>query len=183
MPFCIYTAQCPIPDVLSAQLLSLMREAFPAEERRMDEEYRRLFKHQNVQILCAREEERLNGFLLFWVLEHFVFVENFAVLPAARGLGLGSAMLQQLKSHYDLPLILEVEPPEDELTRRRVAFYQRNGYHLNGYEYYLPCLHESIPRSIQLKIMSAPEPLSDECCKKVIEALYSTVYQGKPVRK
>ena len=76
-----------------------------------------------------------------------------------------------------------MEPPEDELTRRRVAFYERNGYHLNDREYYLPCLSDEIQRSVQLNIMSAPEPLSEQACREAIEVLYHTVYEGKPIRK
>lgn len=183
MEFVIYTSARPIPEEAAVQLLSLMREAFPPAERRTDEEFRSLFSHPRVQVLCAQESGRLHGFLLVWVLDEFVFVENFAVQPAFRSLGLGSGMLRQLRAHFHLPVILEVEPPEDELTLRRVAFYERNSFHLNGCEYYLPCLHEAIERSVQLMIMSSPAPLSDGDCQAAIKELYSTVYQGKPVRK
>ena len=183
MNFVTYSSAQPIPEEAAAQLLSLMREAFPPAERRTDEEFRQLFSHPQVQILCAREGEQLHGFLFLWVLHDFVFVENFAVRPASRNLGLGSGMLRQLKERFPLPVILEVEPPEDELTRRRVAFYQRNGFHLNACEYYLPCLHEEIERSVPLKIMSAPAPLPEEVCLQAIDVLYRTVYEEKPLRK
>lgn len=183
MKFVVYSAAQPIPESTAAQLLSLMHEAFPPSERRSDEEFLRLFHHPNVQILCSQEQERLNGFLLFWVLDGFVFAENFAVRPTSRGLGLGTEMLRALRGRFGLPVILEVEPPEDELTRRRVAFYERNGYHLNDCEYYLPCLSDEIQRSVQLNIMSAPEPLSEQACREAIEVLYHTVYEGKPIRK
>ena len=183
MDFVVYNSARPIPEEAAAQLLSLMREAFPPAERRTDEEFRQLFSHPQVQILCAQEGEQLLGFLLLWVLNDFVFVENFAVQPASRNLGLGSGLLGHLKERFHLPVILEVEPPEDELKRRRVAFYKRNGFHLNGFEYFLPCLHEHIQKSIQLNIMSAPEALPEERAQAVIKELYNTVYQGKPVRK
>ena len=183
MNFVVYNSARPIPEEAAAQLLCLMQEAFPPAERRTDEEFRQLFSHPQVQILCAREGEQLHGFLFLWVLRDFVFVENFAIQPASRNLGLGSAMLSHLKEQFHLPVILEVEPPEDELTRRRVAFYERNGFCLNTCEYYLPCLHKAIDRSVQLNIMSSPEPLPENSCQAVIEELYGTVYQGKPVRK
>jgi len=53
-----------------------------------------------VQILCSQEQERLNGFLLFWVLDGFVFAENFAVRPTSRGLGLGTEMLRALRGRF-----------------------------------------------------------------------------------
>lgn len=183
MEFMIYTSARPIDEEMAAQLLSLMRDSFPPSERRTDEEFRVLFSHPQVQILCAREDGQLQGFLLLWVLNDFVFVENFAVQPASRGLGLGSKMLAQLTDNFSLPVILEVEPPEDELTCRRVGFYQRNGFCMNECEYFLPCLHKSIQKSIQLKIMSTPQPLSDTACRAAIEVLYHTVYEGKPIRK
>jgi len=36
---------------------------------------------------------------------------------------------------------------------------------------------------VQLNIMSAPEPLSEQACREAIEVLYHTVYEGKPIRK
>jgi len=183
MRFVFYSAAQPMPEAMAAQLLSLMREAFPPAERRTEDEFRQLFTHPNVQILCARQDERLQGFLLLWVLDGFVFVENFAVQSDLRGQGLGSDLLRVLTGHFGLPVILEVEPPEDDLTRRRVAFYERNGYHLNACEYYLPCLSDEIERSVQLQIMSAPEPLSEAACRAAIDVLYRSVYEGKPIRK
>ena len=37
-------------------------------------------------------------------------------------------MLQELVKQYQKPICLEVELPEDELTRRRIGFYERNGF-------------------------------------------------------
>ena len=182
MEFVVYSAARPIPEDMAAQLLCLMKDAFPPAERRTEEEFRQLFSHPQVQVLCAREETKLHGFMFLWVLDDFVFVENFAVLPSSRNLGLGSSLLEQLRELYRLPVILEVEPPEDELTRRRVGFYQRNGFFLNDANYLLPCLHEEILHSVPLMIMSAPKALTDAACQQAIAQLYSTVYEGKPIR-
>ncbi|MEI3082447.1 MAG: hypothetical protein V8S85_00215 [Oscillospiraceae bacterium] len=46
--------------------------------------------------------------------------------PSLRGHGTGSTILRQLLTQ-EKPLILEIEPPEDELTCRRKHFYERNG--------------------------------------------------------
>ncbi len=174
-----FSAKDPISDALFAEFLDLMHEAFPISERRTDEEFSSLRTHPNVQLLCTLDGEHLRGAMLLWRMDEFVFVENFATHPAARNQGLGSAMLNRIEP----PCVLEVEPPEDELTRRRVGFYRRNGFVLNEYEYYLPCLNEETERSPQLFLMSRPEALTPERFEAAKNTLYSTVYKGKPIKK
>lgn len=67
-----------------------------------------------------------------------IHVLYLAILPDYRSLGLGSVLMQQLKKLTKDGIIFEVEDPEaarnedDLITRnRRIAFYKRNGFHLN----------------------------------------------------
>ena len=55
-----------------------------------------------------------------------------------RGRGYGSEALAMLIARTEQPLILEAEPPTDELTRRRIGFYERSGFTLYDYPYVQP---------------------------------------------
>ena len=73
---------------------------------------------------------------------------------------------------------MEVEPIEDQLTKRRVEFYNRLGFKLNDYEYKQPPLQEG-NEYLKLEIMSYPEKISKEefleFQDKVINNVYSII--------
>ena len=52
----------------------------------------------------------------------FVYVEYLAVDPDIRGGGIGARILSQLRDGVRKPVVLEVEPPFNELAKRRIQF-------------------------------------------------------------
>ena len=57
--------------------------------------------------------------------------EHFAVDPDERGGGYGGKALRLLCEELQTPVVLEVELPFDEMSRRRIGFYQRSGFTLS----------------------------------------------------
>ena len=84
--------------------------------------------------LGAVEDDRLLADVFVWQTEDFVYLEHFAVQPSLRGQGTGSRILRELLQG-EKPFILEIEPPEDALTCRRKAFYERNGLQAQPYDH------------------------------------------------
>ena len=84
-------------------------------------------------------------------------------------------MLQELKQFTGNRLCLEVEPPEDELTRRRIAFYERNGFIYHDFAYMQPALSKG-QNTIPLKIMTTGDKLDKTAFEEIKELLYSQVY-------
>jgi ribosomal protein S18 acetylase RimI-like enzyme len=78
------------------------------------------------------------GLLTTWTFDSFTYIEHFALSPEVRGRGYGSEALAMLIARTEQPLILEAEPPTDELTRRRIGFYERSGFTLYDYPYVQP---------------------------------------------
>ena len=68
-----------------------------------------------------------------------------------------------------------VEPPEGELTRRRIAFYERNGFCLNPYPYAQPSIAEG-RAPVPLMIMTYGHQISEEEFIKTRDLLYKEVY-------
>lgn len=65
-----------------------------------------------------------------WELNGFRYVEHLATSPAIRNKGYGKLIMEALKKKFSGIIILEVERPEDEISKRRIEFYKRCGFSL-----------------------------------------------------
>ena len=156
----------------------LLEYSFPPTERRTKEDQRALFDTEASYRVYGIPNEQgagINGLLAVWELDEIIFLEHFAVDPALRGQGLGSRMLQELVHMTNKPVCLEVEPPETEIARRRIAFYQRNGFFLNEYPYVQPALANGQP-PIPLLLMTHGRALTAAEFTKIRDLLYREVY-------
>ena len=73
-------------------------------------------------------------------------------------------------------LVLEVEEPIDDLTKRRVAFYQRNQYVLNPYHFVQPPLRKNAPK-VELMYMSYPDSINVYAFDQIKKQIFRIVYQ------
>ena len=96
-------------------------------------------------------------------------------LLGVRNSGIGGKMLEELARQKAGKVVLEVELPEDSLKKRRIGFYERHGFTFNEYPYIQPPMGED-RHEIPLRIMSAPEPLSEDEFQSVRTELYESVY-------
>ena len=159
---------------------NIMVDSFPPEERRNQDGMDKAMQDPLFHLLYRRDDKgQPAAFLTYWNLDNFRFVEHFAVSSSLRGQGIGAAILQEFLKQDPAPVILEVEPPQNEWSRRRIGFYQRLGFLLNNYPYFQPSLQPGMP-SIPLQIMSAPAALSPTSFEQVREELYSKVYRRRP---
>jgi GNAT superfamily N-acetyltransferase len=137
----------------------LYQRSFPKEERRDLDEHEKVMQHRDYRFDVILEEDRLLGIMLFWETENFIFLEHFATLEDVRGNGIGSKALELFKASGKT-VILEIEPPTDTLTRRRLGFYQRNGMILNPH-HHIQAKYRVNDVDLELKIMSYPKELSE----------------------
>ena len=129
----------------------------------------------NSQGLKANSQKLL-GLLTTWHFETFVYIEHFAIAPALRSQGYGTEALKTFISKQEKPIILEAEPPTDDITRRRIGFYQRNGLTMYDFPYIQPAYTpESKP--VELRLMGTLNtnvtPLT-----LISSTLYRTVYKS-----
>ena len=154
----------------------IMEQSFPKEEYRTFDGQRALTERANYRLYGEMDPTgQLRGFMAVWEVEGYCFLEHFAVSPTERNCGLGAAMLRELKALYHEPICLEVELPESELTRRRVAFYERNGFYLNPYPYEQPSLGEG-RAPVPLQLMTTGSTLTREAFGTLKRILYTEVY-------
>lgn len=122
----------------------LYQNAFPEMERRTLPQQLKLFENQP-SYFCDQYyvDDQFIGFIAFWKMGSFVFIEHMAVSDELRSQGHGSNMLAELHQRMMLPIILEVEKPEEgDGAKRRIHFYIKNGFVENDQEYVQPAYDE-----------------------------------------
>ena len=137
---------------LYAWAMELLALSFPATERRDDGLQRQVLQHKDYRLCAIVQNGEPVGVVGYWETAEFIYFENFCVRPDKRNRGIGSATLQLLTNNGKR-FILEIEPPVDELTCRRKAFYERNGMVANVYDHIQPHYRATDP-DLHLVVMS-----------------------------
>ncbi len=173
-------------------IYQLMEKSFPPDEYRPYAESRALLEHPAYAVSVSYEDRLsrtpgldreqtgcprplIAGFIASWSLPVFSFIEHFAVDPAMRNNGFGSRLLQTWSAACEAGICLEVEPPETEKAKRRIAFYERNGFHLNLYPYVQPPISAG-KKPIPLLLMTRGKALSADEFERARNTLYREVY-------
>lgn len=155
----------------------LFQKSFPISELRPYEKMIYLFDKGLFHVYGEYQQDKLVGALLIWEFDDFVYLENFAVDQTLRGQGIGSILLNEMKLLFPTKLhILEVETPQDELTKRRVGFYERNDYILNPFHYIQPTFRLA-DEGVELMLMSYPNPINVYTFDQIKKQIFRAVYQ------
>lgn len=125
---------------LWSKVWNLYEDSFPAHERRSREAQLKAFDDPDAYGRIVMDEDgELAAILFYWLYESNVYVEFLAVDPRMRGRNIGTAVVEKILAlHPGCTVILEIEPPEDEITLRRLHFYERLGFVANDYHYVHP---------------------------------------------
>ncbi len=157
-------------------IFALMETAFPKEEYRSYEEQKKLLKNPYYYITAKlNEKDKLIGFICSWQTPNFSFIEHFVIRKSERGKGIGSVMLKEFINSVNSPVILEVEFPKDELSFRRIGFYERSGFIKNDFEYYQMPLREGA-NPIKMYLMSYPRALDKKEFEEIKKCIYNKIY-------
>lgn len=138
----------------------LYQNSFPVYEQRLKIDQIDVLSDGQYHFELVTSDDEFLGILLTWKTTDFVYIEHLAIVPEKRGYNIGSYVLDSLKQAPEKPVILEIDPPKDQISIKRKAFYEKAGFiesllthrhppYQNGWE-----AHE-------LKIMSYPQ-ISDE---------------------
>ena len=138
----------------------LYQSSFPVEERRDDQEQQRVLHKADYHFDLIMDGDAFIGVTLYWETDDFVFLEHFTTLPELRGNGYGKMALDLLKQKNKV-ILLEIEPPVDDLTQRRYHFYQRNGFVMNPY-YHIQAKYHLGDEDLELKVLSYPRVLEKD---------------------
>ena len=143
---------------LFERAFELYESAFPVEERRDDQEQQRVIKKADYHFDLIMVDDTFVGVMLYWETDGFVFLEHFTTIPELRGRGYGKSALELLKAK-DKIILLEIEPPIDDITQRRYNFYKRCGFVMNSH-YHIQAKYHLGDEDLELKVLSYPRMLS-----------------------
>ncbi len=144
-----------------ARVWELYQNSFPACELRLAEDQQRAMESR-ADFFCTGifEDDCFLGLIFYWDHGDFCYVEHFAIDPAHRGKQYGSRCLEAFCQQFP-QVILEIDPPEDDISIRRRNFYERMGFLVSSYE------HQHPPYRIgdephRLLALSYPNPITPE---------------------
>lgn len=171
MKFLTITA---IDDPYLSFVKKLYHAAFPKEERRDWQQLIDMVDTAGEMWLQVIEEDGIAiGFITFWMLEQWCFLEHFAIEPSLRGKRYGERIMKELMKHDSV--LLEVEPPYTENAIRRIGFYERLGFSILPFPYRQPSYHHP-EESFSMCLMSNSSENTADKFSEIISLVRSRVY-------
>ncbi len=153
---------------------ALYEDAFPLQERRPWDQQLALVASGKLKLLRINREDAFAGFIFYWQLPTFSFIEHFAIHPDKRGGGAGTAVMQVMEARLK-QIVLEVEPPATEQAIRRIKFYERLGYHTFPEPYQQPSYYPEFP-PLDLRLMQKGLDPAAARFTNIRDQLYKYVY-------
>lgn len=164
-------------DVHYGFVEELLHTAFPEAERRDDGKQRWNTDYETrFHCLLATDNQEPVGLLTYWNFDTFIYIEHLATAPHLRGQGRGKEMVCTfLEEHKPRPIVLEVEIPVDEMSHRRIRFYERCGLHLWECDYRQPPYHNS-DGWLPMYLMASPILSMEEDYLRIQNCIHQEVY-------
>jgi len=125
------------PAIIPAHVITLYERSFPPEERRNLTAQPALMNDGALRLGLFDNDVTYAGFIFYWQLSDFAFIEHFAIVPELRGSGIGSAVMRLMEQQHP-KIVLEVEPPHDLNAQRRIRFYEGLGFAAYAFPYLQP---------------------------------------------
>ena len=136
---------------------TLMQTAFPIQERRNTDLQREYTDNKpHFHTLIIQDDNHPIGLLTIWDLESFHYIEHFAIHEKFRNKGYGQKVIKLITNEIKEMIVLEAEEPSDDITYRRIKFYQRQGFTLQNVPYQQPP-YRSEDKWFPMKLMSIHE--------------------------
>jgi len=159
-----------------SNLFNLYTLAFPPLERRTwaGLEYELNYEKR----FCANaliQEGMFVGLFNYWTFDRFYYIEHLAIVPKLRSQGIGSEAMDIFMDQTKLPIVLEVEMPNNIAASRRILFYEKLGFSIVSHNYAQPPYEGSGFLMPEL-IMSNDIHFANSHFEKIKEILYTEVY-------
>lgn len=155
------------------KLIALYQEVFPESERFRDDQIllNLIDNNQSLHFKAIYEDDELAGLFMYWTLEKLHYIHFLAVYPEMRNRKIGKKVLDWIAENFKQPVFLEADDPEDEISTRRIHFYERNGYQVLAKNPEI--LYEARERSCKLWLMgNTPVEYLDDYIRTIRDVIY-----------
>ncbi len=155
------------------EVWNLYESSFPTPEKRREEDHLRAMENPQFFPVSAWENGALIGIVFYWEWGKYRYLEYLAVNTELRGKGYGSQLLRYL-SDEGHTIILEIDPLINEISVRRLQFYERAGFTLTPYRYmHLPYRLETEIQ--ELLVLSYPKMIIKDQYKDFLDFMDNIV--------
>lgn len=152
---------------------TLYHASFPPKELRSDADHLRALADEAFEADGIWRDDECVGILYWWRLDNgSAYIEYLAVDPQLRGERIGSQVLTDFCR--DRRVILEIDPPEEEIAVRRLHFYERVGFCKNPQLYIHPSYNLPFTPH-RLVLMSYPTRLGREEARRFADFVRTRV--------
>ena len=141
---------------LYACAMRLYQNSFPAYELRKAASQAEILGNLAYHFDLIYDDDVFVGEVLYWEIGEMLYIEHFCILPEMRNRQYGQKVLALLQKQT---LLLEIDPPVDEISLRRKGFYERCGLVENAYPHVHPPYHRE-NAGHPLVVMSSPKLLT-----------------------
>jgi ribosomal protein S18 acetylase RimI-like enzyme len=115
------------------------------------------------------------GLFNYWTFDRFYYIEHMAISSKFRNQGIGTKAMTIFMEQTKLPIILEVEMPNNIIASRRILFYEKLGFSIVSHNYAQPPYEGSGFLMPEL-IMTNDIHFANTHFDKIKEVLYTNVY-------
>lgn len=161
-------------DAKWSNFFHLYQSAFPEVERRTESALISMAVNPLLSLNTIEIDQLFAGIFNYWSLGHFFYIEHLAIVPYKRNLGIGSEVLQNFSQNKIV--VLECELPTDDLSKRRILFYQSLGYQVYPFSYTQPPYSSDKP-SVPMLLLTNSTDLSEHSFKEISSKIAQSVYQ------
>ena len=138
--------------------MDLYEVSFPEHEQRERHLQADIMVNEEYHFNLIYDNDIWVGEIFWWETAEFIYVEHFCILPEMRGRRYGQKALALLDEEGKT-VILEIDPPVDDVSIHRKVFYERSGFEANGFTHVHPPYKKGF-NGHSLVVMSSPTLLS-----------------------
>lgn len=136
----------------------LYADSFPLHEQREAKSQAAILGDSEYHFALAYDDDTFVGEALYWEWDGYIYAEHLCILSEMRNKAYGGKVLELLAAE-NKKVILEIDPPVDDISIRRRGFYERSGFAENPYAHVHPPYHRGY-KGHELVVMSRPGKLS-----------------------
>lgn len=147
-------------DFYFQQAWDIYEESFPKDEKRTLSEQLKLLEKDTYTMLGHIENDTLLSILFYWQIDTYTYLEHFAINSTLRGKNYGSKILKQFILE-NKNIILEIEPIIDEITQKRLSFYEKFNFVVNKHIHFQVPFREDA-NDLELLLLTQNTVLTDD---------------------
>lgn len=142
------------------KMMDIYTSSFPIFEQRTLENQLAVLKNDKYNCVAVCEGNLLVGILFYWEINNYQYIEHLAISKELRGQNYGSKLLENF-CESNKTIILEIDPPIDDVSINRLRFYSNLGFILKDFNHIHPPYREGY-KGHALKIMSYNKALLND---------------------